>query len=81
MHPAMFLRGSQARFTDPATGDVVQPGSVPHPFGEFVMAAVAPDSACRTSPSLPPTPSSQPGILAQARYIGWPMLVVLSLET
>src|SRR5205823_5250712 len=28
MHPAMFLRGSQARFTDPASGEVIQPGSV-----------------------------------------------------
>ena len=29
MHPAMFLRGSQARFTDPASGEIVQPGSIP----------------------------------------------------
>src|SRR5206468_2097845 len=38
MHPAGFLRGSQARFTDPASGEVVQPGSVPHKLGDFVMA-------------------------------------------
>ena len=40
MHPAMFLRGSQARFTDPATGELVLPGSVRHSLGEFVMAAI-----------------------------------------
>src|SRR5215213_4844010 len=40
MHPAMFLRDAQARFTDPATGERVQPGSLPHGIGAFVMAAV-----------------------------------------
>ena len=40
MHPAMFLRGSQARFTDPVSGEVVMPGSLPHRIGEIVMAAV-----------------------------------------
>ena len=40
MHPAMLLRGSQARFTDPDTGAVMQPGSLPHQLGEFIMAAV-----------------------------------------
>jgi hypothetical protein len=28
MHPAMQLRGVEARFTDPATGEKVQPGSL-----------------------------------------------------
>ncbi|MDD9981234.1 MAG: class I SAM-dependent methyltransferase, partial [Gammaproteobacteria bacterium] len=28
MHPAMFLRDSRARFTDPDTGEVIAPGSV-----------------------------------------------------
>ena len=40
MHPTRFLRGSQARFTDPSTGELVQPGSVPHAIEAFVMAAV-----------------------------------------
>ncbi len=79
MHPAMFLRGSQARFTDPESGQVVQPGSLPHQLGEFVMAAVragfriehigehAPDAAFATR-----YPRAE-------KYIGWPMLVVLGL--
>src|SRR5262245_19118356 len=40
MHPAMFLRGAQARFTDPQSVEVVQPGSVPHSISLFMMAAV-----------------------------------------
>ena len=39
MHPAMFLRGSQARFTDPDSGERVQPGQPSRiGIGEFVMA-------------------------------------------
>ena len=40
MHPAMFLRGSQARFTDPDTGESVQPGSYPHQISDFVIAGL-----------------------------------------
>src|SRR5439155_5013356 len=40
MHPAMFLRGAQAQFTDPGSGERVRPGSVPHTVGALVMAAV-----------------------------------------
>ena len=29
MHPAMFLRGTQAQFTDPESGERVRPGSRP----------------------------------------------------
>jgi malonyl-CoA O-methyltransferase len=80
MHPAMMLRGSQARFTDPESGEVVQPGSFPHQVGDFVMAAVrarfrldgigehAPDGALAAR-----YPRAQ-------RYVGWPMLVVLELS-
>jgi malonyl-CoA O-methyltransferase len=39
MHPAMFLRGAQARFTDPETGEKIEPGSLPHQIDDFVAAA------------------------------------------
>jgi len=75
----MFLKGVQARFTDPATGEKVQPGSVAHTLGDFVMAAVragfvldgvgeyAADAAFATR-----YPRAE-------KYVGWPMLVVLRL--
>ena len=47
MHPAMFLKGVQARFTDPETGEKVQPGSFAHSIGDFVMAAVRAGFAAR----------------------------------
>jgi ubiquinone/menaquinone biosynthesis C-methylase UbiE len=40
MHPAMMLRGIQARFTDPTTGDEVRPQSVANQICDYVMAAV-----------------------------------------
>ena len=39
MHPEMFTYGVQARFTDPDTGEKVQPGSLPHSEAEFLAAA------------------------------------------
>ena len=41
MHPVMFLKGSQARFTDPSSGAIVQPGSIAHSVSDFVMAALS----------------------------------------
>ena len=79
MHPAMFLRGSQARFTDPESGQIVQPGSLPHPFGDIVMAAV------RAGFRIDQIGEHAPDAVFAARYpraekyIGWPMLVVLGL--
>ena len=79
MHPAMCLRGTQARFTDPASGEVVRPGSLPHSVGAFVMAAVR--GGFRLSDVAECTPDA--GFAVQypraSQYVGWPMLVVMSL--
>ncbi len=40
MHPALMLRGVQARFHDPVTGQEVRPASCPHQISDYVMAAV-----------------------------------------
>lgn len=40
MHPAMMLRGVQARFTDPETGRETRPASHPNQISDYVMAAV-----------------------------------------
>lgn len=80
MHPAMFLRGSQARFTDPESGAVVTPGSLSHQLGDFVMAAVrAGFSMERIGEYAPDAPFAQRYPRAE-KYIGWPMLVVLQMR-
>lgn len=80
MHPAMFLRGAQARFTDPETDELVMPGSLAHSVGAFVMAALRVgfqiDDVSEHSPD---AVFSQQFPRAE-RYIGWPMLVLLELS-
>jgi malonyl-CoA O-methyltransferase len=44
MHPAMMLRGVQARFRLPETDREIRPVSYPHEMSDYVMAQRAPDS-------------------------------------
>ena len=80
MHPAMFLRGSQARFTDPASGEKVQPGSFPHQIGDFVMAAVDAGFALEGVVERAPDAEFAETYPRAAKYVGWPMLAVLALR-
>jgi malonyl-CoA O-methyltransferase len=80
MHPAMFLRGSQARFTDPATGELVQPDSIPHTIGAFVMAAVRAGFTLKGIEEAAPDKQFAARFSRAEKYIGWPMLVVLQLK-
>lgn len=79
MHPAMFLRGAQARFTDPVSGEVVQPGSIAHSLGEVVMAAVAAGLQLSSIVESAPDAELATQYPRAQRYIGWPMSVVLSV--
>jgi malonyl-CoA O-methyltransferase len=80
MHPAMFLRGSQARFTDPASGEVVQPGSLPHQLGEFVMAAVGSGFQLESIGEHAPDELFAARYPRAEKYVGWPMLVVMQMR-
>ncbi len=79
MHPAMFLRGAWARFTDPQSGERVAPGSVPHSLGAFVMAAVRAGFRPEEVTELAPDAELAARCPRAAKYVGWPMLVVLEL--
>lgn len=81
MHPAMMLRGTQARFTDPASGELVQPGSVAHSVGAFVMAAVRAGFTIADVVETAPDAAFATQFPRAEKYIGWPMLMVLSLKT
>ncbi len=41
MHPAMMLKGVQARFTDPDTGQETRPKSVPNQISDYLTAAIS----------------------------------------
>lgn len=77
MHPAMFLRGSQARFTDPATGELVQPGSIAHSISEFVMGAARAELRITGIEEVSPNAEFAAKFPRAEKYIGWPMLVVM----
>jgi len=80
MHPAMCLKGAFARFTDPATGEKVRPGSVAHPIGDFVMASVRAGFALESIVERAPDQSFAARFPRAEKYVGWPMLVVLQLR-
>jgi malonyl-CoA O-methyltransferase len=80
MHPAIMLRGVQARFTDPATGRVTRPASVANQISDYVMAA--------TRAGLTFDHLSEHAIDAAlaarcpraAKYLGWPLLLMMRLR-
>jgi malonyl-CoA O-methyltransferase len=80
MHPAMFLKGVQARFTDPDSGEKVQPGSFAHSIGAFVMASVRAGFALEGVDERAPDADFAARYPRAEKYVGWPMLVVLRLR-
>lgn len=80
MHPAMMLRGTQARFTDPTTGAVVQPGSFPHQISDFIMASLHAGFRIDDIEEFAPGADLAARYPRAEKYVGWPMLVVLQLH-
>lgn len=78
-HPALFLRDSRARFTDPASGEVVEPGSLPHQIDDFVRAALGAGFRLQGLGEYAPDAPFAAHYPRAEKYVGWPMLVVLSL--
>jgi malonyl-CoA O-methyltransferase len=79
MHPAMALKGVRARFTDPVTGVKIQPGSLDHSLGDFVMAVVRAGLQLEGIDERAPDTELAARYPRAERYVGWPMLVVLRL--
>lgn len=80
VHPAMFQRGSQARFTDPSTGEIVQPGSLPHGIEDFARAARAAGFVVEKIGEFAPDAAFAERFPRAQKYVDWPMLVVLQLR-
>lgn len=80
MHPAMFLRDAQAQFTDPATGLRVRPGSLRHSVSDLLMAALRAGFSLEEVSEHAPDESFAEGFPRAAKYVGWPMLVLLKLR-
>ena len=80
LHPSLMLRGVQARFYHPATGDRTQLASEPHQISDYVMAAVRAGLAINHIGEYPVTEPLAARLPRAEKYIGWPMLFLIQLS-
>jgi malonyl-CoA O-methyltransferase len=80
MHPAMMLRGVQARFTDPATGAQTYPQSAPNQISDYVMAALRADLRFEVMSEHAVDAALAARMVRAQRYEGWPMLLMMALR-
>lgn len=80
MHPAMMLRGVQARFRDPKSGEEVRPRSVPNQISDYVMAAVRSGlSIEHMSEHIADAELARRAPRAE-KHVGWPLLLMMGLS-
>jgi malonyl-CoA O-methyltransferase len=79
MHPAMMLRGVQARFHDPASGREVRPASCPHQLSDYVMAAVRAGFILDHLSEHAVDEALANRLERARRYLGWPLLFLMRL--
>jgi 2-polyprenyl-3-methyl-5-hydroxy-6-metoxy-1,4-benzoquinol methylase len=79
MHPAMMLKGVQARFTDPTTGRKIGPASHPNQISDYVMASVR----ARLKIEHISEHAVNAALVARSprseKYLGWPLLLLMKL--
>jgi ubiquinone/menaquinone biosynthesis C-methylase UbiE len=79
MHPAMMLRGVQARFWDPQTGREVRPASQAHQLCDYVMAAVRTGHGIHHLSEHAISQEFADSFPRGQRYVGWPILLLMAL--
>ena len=79
MHPAMSLRGVQARFIDPASGRRISPAIHAHQMADYLMGAVRAGLALEHVSEY----AMDAALAAQSpragKYLGWPMLLLMKV--
>ena len=79
MHPAMSLRGVQARFIDPATGRRISPAGHAHQMSDYLMAAVRAGLNLEHVSEHAADAALAARSPRAAKYLGWPMLLLMKL--
>jgi ubiquinone/menaquinone biosynthesis C-methylase UbiE len=80
MHPAMMLRGVQARFIDPTSGGRISPRSYPHQISDYIMAAVRAGLGLdHLAEHAVDSPLGARSARAQ-KYLDWPLLLLMRLR-
>jgi malonyl-CoA O-methyltransferase len=80
MHPAMMLRGVQARFTDPNSGREVRPASVANQISDYVSAAVLADLHIDHISEHAVGEELARRAPRAEKYVGWPLLLMMRLR-
>ena len=80
MHPAMFLRGVSARFQEQGTGEFLRPRSYVMQLSDYVMGALDANLRIVSLVERSPDEALAARVPRAAKYIGWPMLFVMSLR-
>ena len=80
MHPAMMLRGVQARFHHPTSGREVRPASCPHQLSDYVMAAVKSGLVIDHLGEYLVDEELAGRLERAKRYVGWPLLFLMRLR-
>ena len=81
MHPAMMLKGVQARFSDPATNEKVMPESVAHHICDYVLAATRAGLTIADMSEHSVDDALVARTERAAKYLGWPMLLMFWLTS
>lgn len=79
MHPALLIRGVEARFTQPETGQKICPKSYPHRICDYVMAIVRSGLSIAEMSEHIMTAEIVAQIPRAERYLGWPMVLMFRL--
>lgn len=80
MHPAMMLKGVQARFHDPASGKEIRPASHPHELSDYVLAAARAGFVLEQLSEHAADEALAVRFERARRYVGWPMLFMMGLK-
>jgi ubiquinone/menaquinone biosynthesis C-methylase UbiE len=80
MHPAMLLKGVQARFTDPTSGEKVHVESVPNQISDYIVAAIRAGLSIESMTEHRADEALARRAPRADKYLGWPMLLVMQLQ-
>jgi len=80
MHPAMLLRGISARFTDSVTGREVRPKSHSHQISDYLAAALRAGLHLDHISEHAVDEAQAACSPRAAKYLGWPMLLMMRFQ-
>ncbi len=79
MHPAMMLKGVQARFHDAKTGAEIRPESSPNQISDYVTATLKAGLRIDEISEYVVEPFLVKQTPRAEKYLGWPMLLMMKL--